>query len=272
MIIDTHTHVYPEKIARAVEEAALQGVAEETKLYGSITINGLLSSMEHNGVDISAIFCLAEKASQVTAANDFVIQSADQKRLFGLGTMLPDFEDYEAEINRLRSNGIKGIKWSSLFQAFELDDERMFPLYEALGDDMVAYFHMGRGPGKKHATHANSTPDKLARVIETFPKMKVVAAHFGGLFMLEEARKQLVGKDIYLDIVWSPSISELEPNLVAGIIRQHGSDKILFGTDYPFCDVKAEIEAVSRLPLSAEDKERIFWKNAEELFSLETAW
>ena len=267
MIIDTHTHVYPEKIAKAVEEMAVKDVAEEAKLYGPITIAGLLSSMERNGVDISIAFCLAERPEVVRAANDFLIESCDRKRLFGLGTMHPDFEDYGAEINRLWSSDVKGIKWSSLFQGFRLDDERMFRLYEAMGDDMIAYFHMGRGPAK-HAEHDNSTPDKLARVLEAFPKMKVVAAHFGGFKMLEEVKKQLIGKNLYLDTAWSPSISELDPALVADIIREHGPDKILFGTDYPFCDARKEIEAVSKLPLSDENKELIFWKNAKELFGL----
>ena len=252
MIIDTHTHVYPEKIAKAVEEAALKGVAEGTKLYDSITI----------------AFCLTEKPGQVRAANDFLMESCDRRRLFGLGTMHPDFDDYEVEINRLRSNGVKGIKWSSLFQGFTLDEERMFCLYEAMGDDMIAYFHMGRGPSK-YTEHNNSTPDKLARVLEAFSKMKVVAAHFGGLKMLGEAREYLIGKNLYLDTAWTDGLDNLDPALVADIVKEHGSDKILFGTDYPFCDVKKEIEAVYRLPLSDEDKERILWKNACELFGLE---
>ena len=267
MIIDTHTHVYPEKIARAIEEMAVREVSDESRLYGSITISGLLSSMDSNGVDISFAFCLAEKPGVVQAANDFLMKSCDRKRVFGLGTIHPDFEDYQAEINRLRSNGIKGVKWSSLFQGFRLDDERMFRIFEAMGDDMIAYFHMGRGPGK-FKEHDNSTPDMLARVLEAFPKMKVVAAHFGGLLMLEEARKELIGKNLYLDTIWTPSISALDPALVAEVIREHGADKILFGTDYPFCDVKKEIEGVSQLPLSVEEKERIFWKNAKELFGI----
>jgi predicted TIM-barrel fold metal-dependent hydrolase len=270
VIIDTHTHVYPEKIAKVVEEMATKDVSDESKLYGPMTIPGLLSSMNKNGVDISLTFCVAEKAEVVRAANDFLMKSCDRKRIFGLGTIHPDFEDYEAEINRLRSNGIKGVKWNSLFQGFCLDDERMFRLYEAMGDDMIAYFHMGKGPGK-YAEHYNSTPDKLARVLAAFPRMKVVAAHFGGLKMLEEVKKYLIGKNLYLDTSWSPSTGELDPALIADIVRQHGSDRIVFATDYPFCDTKKDIDAISRLPLSDEDKERIFWRNASELFGLKVA-
>lgn len=267
MIIDTHTHVYPDKIARVIEEMAVKDVAEGARLYGSLTVTGLLAAMERSGVDISFTFCLAEKPSVVVKSNDFLIESCDRKRLFGLGTMHPDFEDYEVEINRLRDNGIKGIKWSSLFQGFRLDDERMFRLYGAMGDDMVAYFHMGRGPSK-YAGHTNSTPDMLARVLKAFPRMKVVAAHFGGLKMLEEARTYLIGKNLYLDTAWTDGLNSLGLDVITDLVKRHGSDKILFGTDYPFCDVKKEIEAVYRLPLSDEAKERILWKNARELFNI----
>ena len=267
MIIDTHTHVYPEKVAKAVEEVSTRDMEGEAKLSGPMTLPGLLASMERNGVDVSVTFCIAEKPSVVKPANDFIIEACDRKRVFGLGTLHADFEDYEVEINRLRSSGIKGIKWNSLFQGIALDDERMLRLYEIMGDDMIAYFHMGRGPGKHLAEHDKSTPDKLVRVLAAFPKLRVVAAHFGGLKMLAEAH-QLVGKNLYLDTSWTPTVGELDPKTVADLIMEHGPDKVLFATDYPFADAGEEIKAISKLPLSDEVKERIFGKNAQELFAL----
>ena len=269
MIIDTHTHAYPDKIAKAVEEASVRDVSNGTELFGSLSINGLRHSMKQNGINAAIAFCIADRPGVVKAANDFIIASCDKKEVFGLGTIHPDFEDYEAELNRLRNNGIRGIKLSSLFQGFVLDEDRMLRIYEAMGNDMIAYLHMGRGPGK-YTEHSNSTPDKLVGVLKMFPEMKVVAAHFGGLKMLEEGR-QLIGKNLYLDTSWSPSLDELKPTLVTDIIKEHGSDKILFATDYPFCDVKRAIAAVSRLSLNDEDKERILWKNANELFNLHIA-
>ena len=268
MIIDTHTHVYPEKVAKAVEEISTRDMEGGASLSGPMTIPGLLASMERSGIAISVTFCIAEKPSVVKPANDFIMEACDRKRVIGLGTLHPDFGDYEAEINRLRSSGIKGVKWNSLFQGVSLDDKRMFRLYEVMGDDMIAYFHMGRGPGKHFAEHDKSTPDKLVRILEAFPKMKVVAAHFGGLKMLAEAKAQLVGKNLFLDTSWTPTVGELDPKMVADLIMEHGPDKVLFATDYPFADVQKEIEAVSKLPLSDEVKERIFWKSAEELFTL----
>ena len=267
MIIDAHTHVYPERIAQVIVEKTVGdlGEGEGAKLYGPMTIPGLLSAMERGGVDISITFCIAERPEVVRAANDFVMTHCDRNRLRPLGTIHPDFEDYKAEMDRLRQNGIKGVKWSSLFQNFYPDEERMMRLYQAMGDDMIAYFHMGRASGK-YAEHCKATPERLVRVMEIFPKLRVVAAHFGGMGMLEDTRKHLFGKNLYLDTAWT--LGELDPGLVAGMIKEHGPDRVLFGTDYPFGDAVKDVAFIHSLPISQEDKERILWKNAKELFGI----
>jgi predicted TIM-barrel fold metal-dependent hydrolase len=267
MIIDTHTHVYPEKIARVIADKALSdlGEGEGTKLCGPMTIPGLLSAMERGRVDISIAFCIAERPERVRVANDFVIDHCDRKRLCPLGTIHPDFGDYQAEIDRLRQNGIRGVKWSSLFQDFYPDEERMMRLYEAMGEDMIAYLHVGSASGA-YAEHCKATPERLARVMEAFPKLKLVAAHFGGMGMLEDARKHLFGKNLFLDTAWP--LGELDPRLVAEIITEHGPDRIVFGTDYPFGDMARDVAFIRSLPISQDDKECVLWKNAKELFGV----
>ena len=269
MIIDTHTHVYPEKIARKIMEMTLKSLAEHEPppYYGDLTVPGLLEAMDRAGVQRSITFCIAERAEIVRAANDFLLKECDRQRLVPFGTIPPDLEDYQGELNRLRQNGVKGVKFSSLFQPFRLDEDRMMRVYEALGDNMIAYFHMGRGSGK-YAEHSNSTPEMLARVLDTFPKLRVVAAHFGGLGMLDEARKHLFGRDLYLDTVWI--MGDLDPNLVARIVHEHGSKKIVFGTDYPFGDMAKGVQFIRSLPLGEEDRERILWRNAQELLKIAT--
>lgn len=265
MLINTHTHIYPDKIAKIIMEKteAQLGIP----VCDPMTVDGLLSNMEKMGVDVSVTFCVAEKSSVVMSANDFLMSVCDNKRLIGLGTIHPDFQDYKGEIERLRRNGIKGIKAHSLFQDFSAAEERMFRIYRELGDDMILYLHAGKDPGDLSAP-AQTSPEGLARVLDAFPKLKVVAAHFGGLEMLEESRKHLIGRNLYIDTAWTPSVEALDPNLIAELITEHGSDKVLFATDFPMTDGKRQLEWVLGLPLSDEDKERILWKNAQELFAI----
>ena len=104
--------------------------------------------------------------------------------------------------------------------------------------------------------------------MDAFPDLRIVAAHFGGLHMLEESRRWLLGKNVYFDMSWYPGMEDLDPEEIVGWIEAHGSDKILFATDYPTTDTRKQIEWANALPLSGEDKERIFYKNAQDLFGV----
>lgn len=264
MIIDAHTHIYPDKIAKTIEDITSKRFGP---LYGSFKVSSLLDNMERCGINTSVVFCIAERPEVVKAANDFVIGVQDGKRTVGVGTIHPNFEEYKQEIEKLKQHGIRGIKWSSEFQDFYPDEEKMLRIYEELGEDVVAYFHAGEDIGEP-LEKAHTTPQRLVRVLDMFPKLKVVAAHLGGLHMLDEVRKYLLGKELYLDTTWYPSVTELNPQEIAQLIQEHGSHKILFGTDYPTANVKEQIEWVSKLPLSEEDKELIFYRNAKRLFGI----
>lgn len=266
MIIDTHTHIFPDKIAAIVVNKMVEG--RGSKFYGDFTVRGQLSTMDRCGINSSLVFCLAERPSVVRAANDFLASVCDGQRLVTLGTIHPDYEDFEDEIDRLKAMGLRGVKFSSTFQDFFVDEERMLSIYQKLCDnDMIAYFHVGKESALSTA-EAKTSPQRLARVLEMFPKLKVVAAHFGGLGMLEEAEEYLIGKDIYLDTAWTPSVKVLNPEVVIPIIRKHGSERIFFGSDYPFSDPQEEINWILKLAIGTEEKERILGRNANEFFAL----
>ena len=122
MIINTHTHICPDKIAKIVED---NFSSQFGSIYSSFKVSSLLDDMVKCGVDISVVFCIAERPEVVKAANDFVISQQDNKKIIALGTIHPDFEDYKQEIARLKQSGIRGIKFSSIFQGFYPDEDRM---------------------------------------------------------------------------------------------------------------------------------------------------
>jgi predicted TIM-barrel fold metal-dependent hydrolase len=47
-----------------------------------------------------------------------------------------------------------------------------------------------------------------------------------------------------------------------------GSDRILFGCDYPFWGLGEGFDSVQSLAIPDEDKEKIFYRNAETLLGL----
>jgi predicted TIM-barrel fold metal-dependent hydrolase len=269
MIIDAHTHVYPDKIALKVAESARAHLGEAVPFIGDFTLADLKNVLKGCGIDAAITFCVAEKPKIVRSANDFLIEATDNKTIFGFGTIHPDMEEPVTEVRRLREKGLKGIKFHSLFQLAGAADERLLPIYEEMEKTgMIAYFHVGRDPGDP-SSPSLTTPQSISFVRDQFPRLKIVAAHFGGLFELEEAAKWVYGKDIFIDTCWSPNVQALNPREVTEIIKRHGADKILFASDYPTTtDIAVQMEWLKNLPLEQEEQELIFGGNARKLLAV----
>jgi predicted TIM-barrel fold metal-dependent hydrolase len=268
-MIDSHTHIYPDKIAPKVAEGLRAAVGDAIPLSGDFTLKDLKDYMKRCGIEAVVTFCVAERPQVVVSANNFLIGIMDHQTIFSFGTILPDMNDPVGEVKRIKEKGIKGIKFHSVFQPIRARDENLLSIYEAMAKEgMIAYFHVGKDPG--NPSHPPGTgPEDIARLKERFPTLKIVAAHFGGLFMLDEARKWIIGKDIYIDTCWGPNIQSLKPDVVIDLIRQHGVEKVLFATDYPSTtDPVPQIKWWKDLPLAGEEKQLIFRENARRLLDL----
>jgi predicted TIM-barrel fold metal-dependent hydrolase len=268
-MIDTHTHIFPDKIAPKIVENMRADSANQIPLSGDFTLKDLKAYMARCCVEAVFTFCVAERAKVVPSANDFLISINDQRTIFSFGTILPDMEDPVAEVRRIRERGLRGIKFHSLFQPIGAGDENLLSIYEEMArTGMIAYFHVGKDPNHQ-SHHARTSPEDIARLRERFPSLTIVAAHFGGLFMLEEARKWVIGKDVYIDTCWGPNIQSLEAKEVIDLIRRHGAEKVLFATDYPStAEPGPQIDWWKALPLKKEEKDLIFRENARRLLGL----
>lgn len=267
-VINSHTHIYPDKIAAAAERDMSHPGAPPLP-PGCLTLKALLADMEQHGIAASVVLCVAQQARQVRSANDFAIQINDNRRIIALGSIHPEFEGYKEEVARLRANGIKGIKFHAVIQHFNIDDPHMMAVYQEMGEDMIAYFHMGlisSEPGSLGAT-----PDRLARVLTTFPKLKVVAAHLGGMEMLDQVEQHLIGRNLYIDTSYSPSVRVVNRKWVLRLVQEHGAHRVLFATDYPAVTTPGELEWVRGLPLKEQDMELVLSQNARKLFGINLA-
>ncbi len=189
--------------------------------------------------------------------------------LVPFGAIHPDLDDKPGEIRRLRENGIKGIKLHPMMNKFYPDDPSMFPVYEELGDTMVLEIHSGRWPHTKPGDPVYSAPERVMNVVRQFPKLKIIALHLGGFYMLDEAERELIGRDnVLIDTTWPPSIKEVGADTLTTIINKHGVDKVCFGTDFPLASQEADAEFIDGLDISDRDKERILGENARELIGL----
>ena len=259
MIIDFHTHCFPDRLAARAMAMLSAGIG--CKPFFDGTLGGLKTRLGKAGISAAVVCNIATNERQVKSVNDFAI-AANGGNITSFGSIHPLFTDYKNEIDRLCAAGIKGLKFHPDYQNYFVDDEKMYPVYEyASRKGMILLFHTGLDLGLMGVVKA--PPDRFVNVVNTFPKAKIVAAHMGGYAYAGLTEYVLIGKDCYMDT--SACLSSLTKRQAERMIKNHGVDKILFATDLPWYRPEKEIRFVNSLNLTVEDKEKIYHKNAEKL-------
>lgn len=258
-IIDSHCHIYPDKIAAKAVAAIGDFYGIEMKLKG--TIEDLIRNLRENGISKAVIHSTATKPEQVSSINDYIIGIIkENKQLIGYGTMHSDYDDIENEYKKMISGGLKGIKLHPDFQERYIDDKKMYPIYEIVGDEMPILFHIG------DKTKDFSNPIRLKKILNDFPKLKVIAAHLGGYQKWEESMEILNSKNVWVDTC--SSFSFLSDDMIHKLINHYGSDRVLFATDYPMWSFENEYKRLMSLNLKNDVLEKIFSKNIKELINI----
>ncbi|HNZ26829.1 MAG TPA: amidohydrolase family protein [Spirochaetota bacterium] len=258
-IIDVHAHVFPEKTA----EKAVASIGDYYSLpmAGLGTVRDLIDSGSKIGVSRYVINSSAVRPDLVVTINNFITgETRNNADLVGFGTLHPDFDDIEAEFDRIVGLGVKGIKLHPEFQNFNIDDAKMFWIYKTIEGKAPLLIHMG------DANKDSSSPKRLRSILDKFPDLVVIAAHFGGYQMWKESQEYLIGSNIYLDT--SSSLSFLSKKETLSIINKHGVDKILFGSDYPMWSHQKELDMILNLGLSEEELDKILSQNAAKLLEV----
>lgn len=262
MIIDFHTHMFPDFLAEST--ISLLSKNAGIKPYTDGTLNDTIKKMDDAGIDIIVVCNIATNPKQMHNVNSFAIEQNKNERLVAFGSIHPD-SDYISELDRLSENGIKGIKLHPEYQNFYIDDKKMQKVYEdILKRGFVLIFHAGVDYGFDAPFHA--TPERTNNVLKMFEGEKVVLAHMGGFDMWEDNMKYLIGKDIYIDTSCAHAFTD--KNTILGILNAHKKDKILFATDTPWNDMKSEIKATYDLGLDSEFTDMILYKNAKKLLEI----
>ena len=195
------------------------------------------------------------KPEQVASINNFILkQTREHPELTGFGTIHAAMTDIADECQRIINIGLRGVKMHPDFQIFPIDDPKLFPAYETLQGRAPIVLHMG------DPRYDYSHPKRLRHVLELFPNLEVVAAHFGGYSMYETAYQELKDKNCYFDV--SSSMMFMEDGIAERYIRAYGAERFVYGTDFPLWDPRIEVERFLRLKLSPTEMEQIAYKTA----------
>lgn len=265
MIIDFHTHCFPEALApKALGKLSAAGGLRPVT---DGTVAGTVRHAEESGVTLSVVCNIATNAHQMAKVNEFAIAVNDYTpSLTALGSVHPDASvaEIEHQLDHLLDHDIRGIKIHPEYAAYYVDEPAWEPIFAACEErGMFLLTHAGYdfiSPDRIAVT-----PSRLAKVLDRHPELTVIAAHLGANMLWDEVKNTLCGRErLYFDTAIL-SREGADPHVVREIIRKHGAERILFGSDMPWSDPAEEIAFLRSLGLEKEEEDRIFFQNAEQL-------
>ena len=282
MIVDFHTHIFPpEVIRRRADFCARDGWLEE--LYGSpkakmASVTDLLASMDADGVDVSVTFPFGWRDSGLAEeCNSYVIQAMRDHpgRIIGLAAVQPlAGKRAIAELERCARAGMPGFgELMPHGQGYRLSDTLLLaPLVEAaehLG--MFALTHTSEPVGHLYPGKGDVTPSELQAFTVAFPRLRVVAAHWGGGFPFYELMPEVHAAAAN---VWYDSAASLylyQPQVFAEVARIAGAGKILWGSDFPLLGQRRMLDYARASGLSNDDLALALGGNAAAFLGLAPA-
>ena len=282
MIIDFHTHTFPENLAgRAIEKLAKSARALN---YLDGTAGALRSSMREAGVDYSLLLPVVTRPGQQGDVNRIAAETnarAAETGLLSFGGIHPENEDYRQILRNLAENGVKGIKIHPVFQQVPIDDIRFQRIIACASEnDMIVITHAGYDIGFPGEDQASVS--RIARMLDIVKPEKFVLAHMGGWECWEEVEQYIAGRNVWLDTAFSLLPVEPAPGTLRSpeedpplsreqflrIVRRMGADRILFGTDSPWSGQIETLNAIRESGLSRSEQEAVLGENAAGLLGM----
>ena len=284
MMIDSHVHIFSSKIISNVsqkkEMVSKLGLQTDSADQRT-TIKDLEREIRNSSVDMCFMLPTAG-ALEVQKINEIFMKTASEADfLYTAGTLHPEHQDNETELEKLNAHNIRGIKLCSFSQGFVLNSDKAYQLFQLIQEKNIntnrpfcvvldtfymADIYFGTNP------EYNTTPKILGDLVNHFPRINFIAAHMGGLTapFNDICRYLLPLDNLFLDT--SNAAHTLSENEFIHLLKTHGPEHILFGTDWPWFGHTSEIELIDSLlekaGYSQTDKKSVFGKNVAGLLGI----
>lgn len=255
-LYDDHVHLHDGARSLAAYEAQLRKDGLTVERFGAMWFGGPNQAK-------------AGDPAAIRAGNDSIIAlAAKNPRMIPIGTVHPyDGDAALAEIDRIAAKGVRILKIHAHTQGFDVADPRVLAVARRAGERglIVLSDNAGILPGDC---------EKLFNLALAAPKTTFIFAHLGGMNfrfwnILKAARtaEGLFGENVWFDISATVDLVAGSPiaDEFAWTIRNVGVDHVLLGSDYPQYSLKQNLDALEKLPLTAEEKAKIRAGNMQRL-------
>jgi hypothetical protein len=281
MIIDCHCHIFTKQVIRNV--ISRTALVEELGLGIDVEHRSDPQVLDESAVANKVAYCIllpTASPDRVQIENDrYFSVTSSFPRLKTLATLHPQMVNLTDETERMFSLDITGFKFSSFSQRFDIasdDVEKMLRIIQKISilkrNKYTIVFDTFNRADVHFGAHGEhiTTPAKLNSVVVRHPEINFLATHMGGLVADYDDNRQNLepATNLYLDT--SNAAHTLSTDQFIELLQRHGSDHILFGTDWPWFDHASEIPLIESLLEKAgfdgHQKAAVFRTNAEKLF------
>ncbi len=279
MIIDFHTHIFsPEVVENRKkffddENFQLLYSSEKSKL---IDHNTLIREMDNAGVDYAvALGYPWEKEENYELQNQYFrdVSKLSGGRIFPFGTIpISDERAIDAHVKRIKELGLSGIGELGFYSTgFSAGNEKtLVRIFEAASfNSLPVVLHVNESVGHEYIGKYETDFKRLYAVLKEFNDLTVILAHWGGGILFYELMPEVKEsfENVYYDSAASPYIYDDRIYDVA--VRILGSEKILFGTDYPLINFKKYLKTVDTVVTNENDRLNILGLNAMRILNIE---
>ncbi|MBE6032793.1 MAG: metal-dependent hydrolase [Clostridiales bacterium] len=279
MVIDFHTHTFPDKIAAATIDKLKQ--ASHSLPFTGGTAAQLKESMKEAGIQYSVLLPVVTNPLKASQINDISIDMTGKDGLIWFGGIHPDTPDWHEELGRIAEKGLKGIKIHPVYQNCDIDDIRFLRILERAGElDLMVTVHAGDDIGFPGVVRCS--PAMARNALRQVGNVKLILAHMGGWKVWDQVKEHLSDQKVFLDTSFSlgeiPELGDgyytpetkklLSEEEFCELVHIFGSEHVLFGTDSPWGPQKENKDAILALPLTDEEKRNILGENARRLLNI----
>lgn len=269
MIIDFHTHIFPDKIAqRTIDFLAAKA---DIPPFSNGSVEGLLREMEHADADFAITLPVLTNPMQFDSVNRFALEvnqafGDKERRLISFAGIHPACENIAQKMAWIRKSGFLGVKLHPDYQETFINDEGYIEILNcAKAEDLIVVTHSGVDGGYL-GKPVRCTPLLAKEVIDKVKHPKFVLAHLGANEMSAEVLELLCGKDIYFDTAYV--LRFIGKERFCEILERHGADRILFASDSPWSSIKGDVDIIKSFSLDKQTEDKIFFENARKLLGI----
>lgn len=276
MIIDGHTHILPKTFRLQQKELGKDSTFEELfsdKKSKTITGKELIQFMDENNIEQSVALGYGWNNIDVAKiSNNYILKQAKlfPGRIIPFCSINPNWGIQAIkELERCLSEGAQGIgELHPTNQFLNLTNKKILqPMMNLASTEKIPITIHGSEPvGHQYPGKGNSTPEKLYAFIQLFPENIIILAHWGGGLLFYELMKEV--KQVFKNVLYDTATTSFlyNPDIFRTAKQLVGSEKIIFGSDYPLLKPKRILKEMEGL--DEEDIENITHKNIKSILDI----